>query len=94
MTKYKINKGFIVQKINQNTVIFDADKSELITFNETGGVIFSCLKKGWDKERTVKQMLNIFESTAKKLEHDYEEFVKKLLQKQIISPVSYVATKK
>ena len=32
MTNYRINKGFIVQKLGKKTVIFDGEKSELITF--------------------------------------------------------------
>ena len=35
MTKFKINKGFITQKMDDKTVIFDGEESMLYSFNET-----------------------------------------------------------
>ncbi|GIW64490.1 MAG: hypothetical protein KatS3mg092_0423 [Patescibacteria group bacterium] len=43
--KSKSKKVLIVQKMDNQTVIFDADQSVLYTFNETASVIFDKLKE-------------------------------------------------
>jgi hypothetical protein len=48
---YQIQKGLIIQKLDKETVIFDAEKSLLYTLNETAAEIFRMLKKSLDKER-------------------------------------------
>jgi len=37
---YQIQKGLIIQKIDKETVIFDAEESVLYTLNETAAEIF------------------------------------------------------
>ena len=49
--KYKINKGFIVQKVGNKQTIFDGEESALYTFNKTGSLIFEKIKLGWEKEK-------------------------------------------
>ena len=46
---YKINQGFVTQKINNKTTIFSGEDSVLYTLNETAALIFSGIKLGWDK---------------------------------------------
>jgi hypothetical protein len=43
---YQIQKGLIIQKIDKQTVIFDAEESVLYTLNETAAEIFKMIKKG------------------------------------------------
>jgi hypothetical protein len=42
--KYRINKGFIIQKLDDKSTIFDGEKSILYTFNKTGSLIFEKIK--------------------------------------------------
>jgi len=84
MAKYKINKGLITQKLGKETVIFDADKSVLFTFNETASYIFAKLKSGWEKDKIVAAMLKRYHVKEARAEKDFEELVLKLLKKKII----------
>jgi len=84
MNKYKINKGLIAQKLGKETVIFDADKSVLFTFNETASYIFAKLKSGWEKEKIIEAMLKRYKVKKTRAENDFEELVLKLKNKKII----------
>jgi len=84
MTKYKINKGLISQKLDKETVIFDADKSVLFTFNETVSFIFAKLKSGWDKEKTVSGLVKKYDVEKKEAEKDVAHLITKMKKKKII----------
>jgi hypothetical protein len=82
--KFKINKGFIVQKVGDKSTIFDGEESALYTFNRIGSVIFNKIRQGWDKEKIVKFLSKTYvirEETAGK---DFDEFTKKLIKSKII----------
>ncbi len=84
MKQYKINKGFIVQKLGKKTVIFDGEKSLLFTFNETASFIFSKLKMGKNKNQIEEMLVKRYQITQKKAHQDLEVIIKDLLQKKII----------
>jgi 6-pyruvoyl-tetrahydropterin synthase len=81
---FKFQKGLIIQKLDNQTVIFDADESVLYTLNETASVIFDKLKKKWDKEKIINFMLKKYEVKKERLEKDFEELVENLKKKKII----------
>jgi hypothetical protein len=84
---YKINKGFIVQKLDDKTVIFDGDNSVLYTFNETASYIFKKLKTGQSEKEIITSLIkryNIKEDRAKK---DIKELIAELKKKKIINKV-------
>ena len=84
MNKYKINKGLITQKLDSETVIFDADKSVLFTFNETASYIFAKIKAGWDEEKISKMLVKKYKIKETRALKDVKELVQKLLKKGII----------
>lgn len=85
MAQYKINKGFIVQKLGKKTVIFDGEKSVLYTFNETASFIFQKLKLGWGKEKIVEALTKNYGIEKKKAQEDLSVLLKDLLKKKIIT---------
>jgi len=85
MPKYKINKGFIVQKLDDKTVIFDGEESVLYTFNETASFIFQKLKLGWDKEKIIEDLIKKYQIKEKRAEKDVNDLISDLLKKKIIS---------
>jgi len=84
MTGYKINKGFIVQKLDKITVIFDGERSVLYTFNETASSIFSQLKKGKREKDLIKALTDKYQVSEKKAEKDIKELIEDLQKKKII----------
>lgn len=85
MKQYKINKGFIVQKLGEKTVIFDGEESVLYTFNETASFIFQKLKLGLEKEEIVKRIAKRFNVQEVRARKDFDELIKDLLNKKIIA---------
>ena len=85
MSKYKINKGFIVQKLDDKTAIFDGEKSMLYTFNETATYIFQKLKSGWDKKKILETMQKRYKIKEEKLTKDFDELIRELKAKKIIT---------
>jgi 6-pyruvoyl-tetrahydropterin synthase len=81
---FKFQKGLIIQKLDNQTVIFDADESVLYTLNETASVIFDKLKKKWDKERIINHMLKKYAVKKEKLEKDFDQLIEDLKKKKII----------
>ena len=84
MPKFKINKGFITQKLDDKTVIFDGEESVLYTFNESASFIFRELKKGEDQESIVSSLVKRYGIKEKKAEKDLNDLVADFLKKKII----------
>lgn len=85
MPKYKINKGFIQQKLDDKMVIFDGEESVLYTFNETASFIFQKLKLGWDNKKIIDGLVKKHQIKEKRAEKDVNELISDLLKKKIIS---------
>ena len=85
MTKYKIKKGFIVQKLNNKITIFDSEKSVLYNFNETASFIFDKLKKQWDKKKIIGKLNQLYGVDNKTAGDDLNNLIRDLLSKKIIS---------
>lgn len=83
--KYKINKGFIVQKLDDKMVIFDGEESVLYTFNNTASFIFKKIKKGEEKEKIIEMIEKKYDVKKEKAEKDFNELIDDLKKKKIIS---------
>ncbi|PIV09985.1 hypothetical protein COY59_03190 [Candidatus Gottesmanbacteria bacterium CG_4_10_14_0_8_um_filter_37_24] len=82
--RYRINKGFIIQKLDNKTVIFDGEESVLYTFNQTASEIFRLLKKGLTKEEIIGKIIKKYSAKKEKIEKDFNELVSNLKKKKII----------
>lgn len=82
---FKVNKGFIVQKLGNKTTIFDGEDSMLYTFNETATYIFQKLKAGWNKKKILETMQKKYKIKEEKLTADFDDLIKELKSKKIIS---------
>ena len=83
--KYKINKKFIIQKLDGKIVIFDGEKSVLNTLNSTATFMFQKIKVGWDKEKIVEAMIKIYSIDEKSVKKDFDTLIKELVKQKIIS---------
>jgi len=81
---YQIQKGLIIQKIDKETVIFDAEESVLYTLNETAAEIFKMIKKGLKQEEIVEKMVKKYSLKKEKAEKDVKELVEGLIKKGIV----------
>jgi hypothetical protein len=81
---YQIQKGLIIQKIDKETVIFDAEESVLYTLNETASEIFRLLKKGLKEEEIVERMVKKYEVRKERVEKDVKELIKELKKRKIL----------
>ncbi len=82
--KYKINKGFIVQKIGKKMTIFDPEESVMYTFNETAAFIFSRIKKSVSKDEIVEKLIEKYEVDAEIAKKDVEEVIEDLVRKRVL----------
>ena len=85
--KYKINHGFIIQKIDNKVMIFSGEESVLRTLNETAAYIFQKLRIGWENEKIVEGLVEKFGAMQKQAKEDLEDFIKLLLRKQILTKI-------
>jgi len=81
---YQIQKGLIIQKIDKETVIFDAEESVLYTLNETASEIFRLLKKGLKEEEIVEKIVKKYNVRKERVEKDVRELFKELEKRKIL----------
>ena len=84
---YKINKGFIVQKLDDKTVIFDGDNSVLYAFNETASYIFKKLKTGQSEKEIIASLVKRYDIKDGRAKKDIKELIAELKKKKIINKV-------
>jgi len=82
--KYKINKKFIIQKLDGKTVIFDGEKSVLFSLNETASFMFQKIKAGWDREKIVSTLVKTYAVQKKKVEEDLNKMINDLVKKRVL----------
>jgi hypothetical protein len=81
---YQIQKGLIIQKLDKETVIFDAEESVLYTLNETAAEIFKMIKKGLKEEEIVEKMVKKYKVKKERVEKDVKELFKELEKRKIL----------
>lgn len=86
--KYRLNKGFITQRIKNKTTIFSGEESTLYTLNETAAYIFQGLKLGWTIDKIVEGLKSKFGASKKEAKKDLSAFAKELTRKKILLPTS------
>lgn len=84
---YKINKGFVFQKIGNNITIFSGEESLLFSLNETASFIFKSIKNGYGEDKIVLGLVKKFDAPEKKAKTDLKSFINLLLKKKIISEI-------
>lgn len=84
MLRYKINKGYITQKLGGKTTIFDGEKSRLYTFNQTASFLFDKIKKGLGKKEIIELMIKKYKIAKIRAQKDYSDLEKELLAKKIV----------
>jgi hypothetical protein len=83
--QYKINKGFITQKLDNKTVIFDGEESVLYTFNETASLVFQKLKQGLKDKQIIEAVVKKYKVKEKQVKKDYTDLIADLKKKKILS---------
>ncbi len=91
--RYSINKGVIVQKMGNKTVIFDGEASVLYTFNETASFIFQKLKLGWELAEIEAAMVKRYGISPEKARADLSALLGDLSAKKIVLPASRTTTR-
>jgi hypothetical protein len=87
MKKYKLNLGFITQKIDDQYTIFSGEDSILHSLNDTAAYIFQGIKLGWNESKIIDGLVLKFNATPNQAKQDLVEFTELLLKKNIISEV-------
>ena len=81
---YQLQKGLIIQKLDKETVIFDAEESVLYTLNETAAEIFKMIKKGLKEEEIVERMVKKYDVRKERVKKDVKELVEELKKRKIL----------
>lgn len=81
---YRINKGFIADKVGNKITIFDGETSTLYTFNKTGSIIFSKIKLGWKEKKITDFLVKNYSVKAEKAKKDVGDFIQMLLKNNIV----------
>jgi len=81
---YQIQKGLIIQKLDKETVIFDAEESALYTLNETAAEIFKMIKKGLKEKEIVEKIVKKYDVKKERAEKDVKEMIGELEKRKIL----------
>ncbi len=82
--KYKLNQGFVTQKLKDKIVIFSGERSLLFTLNDTAAFIYNGIKLGWDEEKIIKSICVKFDVNESRAGKDVNECIKDLIKKNIL----------
>ncbi|GAB4219531.1 MAG: hypothetical protein Fur009_6150 [Candidatus Microgenomates bacterium] len=85
--KYVIKKGFLIDKLDDEIVIFDEEKSVLYTLNHTATEIFKLLKKGLNEEEIIEKMVKKYNVKEDKVKKDFKKLINDLFEKKIIEKI-------
>lgn len=86
---YKLNKGFIVQKIDhKQTIVFDGESSMLFTFNETASCVFRLLKTEKTKKEIVDYLCDHYKVGTERAQKDVKTIIGDFLKKKIFVALS------
>ncbi len=80
----KVNNKFIVQKIKENTVVFNSEDSKLYTLNETSSFIYSRLKLELPIENIIVDLTKNYRIGEEEARKDVFELIKDLQIKGIL----------
>lgn len=83
--RFKLNKGYISQKIGSKTTIFSGEDSVLYTLNEVAGFILEGVKLGWETDVIVLRLTEKFQVDQATALKDVNHFFDTLLTKKIIT---------
>jgi len=84
MNRYKLNKGFISQKVNGKITIFDGERSQLLTFNESASFIFGLIKKALPDEKIVESVVKKYKIGKIQALDDLKQLISELKKLDII----------
>lgn len=82
--KLKVNRGFIIQRVNKTIKVFDSENSELLSFNPTATFIFEKIKKGIDSSKIIKNLEEKYNIKSDLARKDFEDLTAFLIQKGIL----------
>lgn len=84
MKKVPINKRYITEVVDEEIVLFDTEKSVLITLNETATLMFQEMQKGKTKEQVAEKVIKTYKTTTEQALKDYSRLLKDLKKKKVL----------
>ena len=81
---YIINEDLIIRNIDSKYVIINMETGEITTFDGTGNIFFESLYKLKDKTKMYEYLLKKYDVGEEQLQEDITEFLKTLLEKNIV----------
>ena len=81
---FLIKKDLIIEKINDELVIFDADLSTIYYLNSSASIIFNLIRRKKNFDKIVASFVNIYNIPKTKAEHDIKKAIQLMLNKKII----------
>lgn len=81
----KKDKGLIFQQVGDELIIFDSERSELLTLNETATRIFKLLKKGDLEEKIADKIVKTYTIPKTKALHDVRDISTQMKKLKIIA---------
>jgi len=87
LTKYKLQKGFVVQRYPKKLVLFDSETSTMYTLNETARFIFDRIKKGLEKKKIIADLAKRYAIAESRARKDVEDIFTNFLKHKIVKRV-------
>lgn len=85
MSKYQINKNFIIQKNSEEIIVFNIETLESYTLNSTASRVFNYLEEGWSNEEIKRNFLSIYPDVkGQDIKRDIDQIINYLLKMRII----------
>lgn len=84
MSKFKINRDLIIQKLDNKISIFNGKLSLLFSLNSSASFIFEKLKTGWTDRKIITELVQKYNVSLQTAQKDFNTLLKDLYSKKIL----------
>ena len=87
----KINGEFVLRQVAGDSILIPVEETALkfngiITLDKVGGLIWSALEQGAEREAILQQILDRFDVDRERAEQDLDEFLDQMEQAGFLAP--------
>ena len=83
--EYTLSNNIISKRTGEDvTLLLKEDKGDLLSLNESGGIIFEAIKSKKDKAEIIKELEAVFDEKHEIIIKEFDEFIERLIHLEIL----------
>ena len=84
---YNFSEHTILRNMNETTLVYNTDTSDMYELNDVGAELFEILKKNTTMKNVFTELCNIYTVTKEEIYDDVNEFVSRMVELGVVIPI-------